>query len=509
MCDLYSDNDPEYRSTQVRSGIPPPSVRDRHHRGNDLSRLNPAMQRSQHSHQHQRHSPYEQTRDSRRYQNHHQEHDSQRYQQHRYPGPQQHYPEQKQHHEQQQRYASHPQHHEPQQQPPAPKPKPLELRTSTDFLKCEKRLSLADLVDTIECSACTAEPDYDFLSSKALVDKVNQLRENIRNIPYELRTEARSKSNPFERVGNAIFMNRAATKLAALDATFGLAATNNGQQEFTFADICGGPGGFSEYLLWRVHSWGASAHGYGITLKGSDEVKWHTDKFRADIPRHSLTQIDGADGTGDIYKPDNIRQFEATVLKETRAKGVDLAVADGGFDFSGNEAQQELSAQRLLLCEVVTMLTCLKQGGHFVCKFFDILSESTAGLVWLLYQLFDEICITKPLSSRPANAERYIVCKGLIHERPLQLVEVLIKAIGANTTAIRVVSRQSLEKDEDFIDYVKMRNIRFAMKQTEALEQMGQFIKNPQLAPLYDQEQVKRHCLNEWRLPLHDAQHYF
>lgn len=274
-------------------------------------------------------------------------------------------------------------------------------------------------------------------------------------------------------------MNRAATKLAALDATFGLAVTNNGQQEFTFADICGGPGGFSEYLLWRVHSWGESAHGFGITLKGSEEMNWHTEKFRPDIPRHSLTQIDGADGTGDLYKLDNIKQFESIVLKETRAKGVDLAVADGGFDFSGNEAQQELSAQRLLLCEIVTMLTCLKQGGHFVCKFFDILSESTAGLVWLLYQLFDEICITKPLSSRPANAERYIICKGLLHEKPTQIVQLLMKAIDTNTTAINIVSRQYLEKDEDFIDYVKMRNIRFAMKQTEALEQMDQFIKNP------------------------------
>lgn len=304
-------------------------------------------------------------------------------------------------------------------------------------------------------------------------------QENIRHVPYEQRSEARSKSNPFERVGNAIFMNRAATKLAALDATFGLAVTNNGQQEFTFADICGGPGGFSEYLLWRVHSWGESAHGFGITLKGSEEMNWHTEKFRPDIPRHSLTQIDGADGTGDLYKLDNIKQFETTVLKETRDKGVDLAVADGGFDFSGNEAQQELSAQRLLLCEIVTILTCLKQGGHFVCKFFDILSESTAGLVWLLYQLFDEVCITKPLSSRPANAERYIICKGLVHEKPTQLVQLLMKAIDTNTTAINIVSRQYLEKDEDFIDYVKMRNIRFAMKQTEALEQMDQFIKNP------------------------------
>jgi hypothetical protein len=43
----------------------------------------------------------------------------------------------------------------------------------------------------------------------------------------------------------------------------------------------------------------------------------------------------------------------------------------------------------------------------------------------------------------------------------------------------RFVQKHVLEKDEDFIDYIKMRNMKFAMKQTEALEQLDQFIKNP------------------------------
>ena len=33
-----------------------------------------------------------------------------------------------------------------------------------------------------------------------------------------------------------------------------------------FADICAGPGGFSEYILWRK-KW--HAKGFGITLKGN------------------------------------------------------------------------------------------------------------------------------------------------------------------------------------------------------------------------------------------------
>lgn len=42
-------------------------------------------------------------------------------------------------------------------------------------------------------------------------------------------SEARGKSNPFERINKSIFINRAATKLAALDATFGLTSTQGNE----------------------------------------------------------------------------------------------------------------------------------------------------------------------------------------------------------------------------------------------------------------------------------------
>ena len=174
-----------------------------------------------------------------------------------------------------------------------------------------------------------------------------------------------------------------------------------------FADLCGGPGGFTgrnscfsfvvtrtlEYLLWRLHSSGRSGHGYGITLKaspGHEEVDWKIEQFR-----DNFTQIDGVDGTGnghatsammltrcqspgDLYKEANIKEFGRVVLDDTKKIGVDLVVADGasdvaqftcclslwwqGFDFLSKEEHQEHQAKRLLLCEMITMLTCLNQG---------------------------------------------------------------------------------------------------------------------------------------------------
>jgi hypothetical protein len=65
--------------------------------------------------------------------------------------------------------------------------------------------------------------------------------------------EARRVCNPMEPLGegnqgglNQMFMNRAAIKLANIDAILGFALTQVSKENFFFADLCGAPGGFSE-----------------------------------------------------------------------------------------------------------------------------------------------------------------------------------------------------------------------------------------------------------------------
>lgn len=106
---------------------------------------------------------------------------------------------------------------------------------------------------------------------------------------------ARDSANPYETVGGSVFQNRAAVKLANLDALCGLthiyrpdyvgtrdereqaaasAAVAGGAFRMTFCDVCAGPGGFTEYLTWRFDG---RARGYGMTLKGS--MDWRVDRF--------------------------------------------------------------------------------------------------------------------------------------------------------------------------------------------------------------------------------------
>lgn len=46
-------------------------------------------------------------------------------------------------------------------------------------------------------------------------------------------------------------------------------------------------------------------------------------------------------------------------------------------------------------------------GGSFVCKLFDLFTKFSVGLVYLLYRAFNRVAIFKPVTSRPANSERW------------------------------------------------------------------------------------------------------
>ena len=99
--------------------------------------------------------------------------------------------------------------------------------------------------------------------------------------------QARDRANPFESIKKEFFgTSRAALKMANIDAIFdfmftGAADTN--KSLLHFADICSGPGGFSEYVLWRK-KW--HAKGYGYTLEGDLDFK--IGKFNPESPWDSF-----------------------------------------------------------------------------------------------------------------------------------------------------------------------------------------------------------------------------
>ena len=124
---------------------------------------------------------------------------------------------------------------------------------------------------------------------------------------------ARTKSNPFETIRGNIFQNRAAVKMANMDSMFDFMFTKPvdeagrplvGENDLLyFADVCAGPGGFSEYVLYRK-KW--EAKGFGFTLKGDCDFKM--DAFFAGPPE-TFTPFYGLNDDGNVYDPENINSL--------------------------------------------------------------------------------------------------------------------------------------------------------------------------------------------------------
>jgi hypothetical protein len=118
----------------------------------------------------------------------------------------------------------------------------------------------------------------------------------------------------------------------------------------------------------------------------------------------------GMDKTGNILSLSNLIK-----INETYGNTMDFITADGGFDFSADFSNQEVSAIQLIYGQIVFALCMQKQGGSFVLKIFDCFMKSTVELMALLCSVYDNVYITKPNTSRSANSEKYIVCKGFNH----------------------------------------------------------------------------------------------
>ena len=180
---------------------------------------------------------------------------------------------------------------------------------------------------------------------------------------------------------------------------------------FKSAHIAEGPGGFMEAtynLSHNLNRFKDYKH-YGITLFSNNKDIPGWNKASTFINSDEDIKISyGSDGTGNIYNPNNIYAFS----KLTGFNSCDLVTADGGFDFSLDFNKQEQLSYKLIFCEIVCALSVQKVGGNFVCKIFDTFLMSTVKLLFFIGCFYEEVYLNKPLTSRPANSEKYIVAKN-------------------------------------------------------------------------------------------------
>ncbi|XP_046632106.1 cap-specific mRNA (nucleoside-2'-O-)-methyltransferase 1-like isoform X1 [Daphnia pulicaria] len=362
-----------------------------------------------------------------------------------------------------------------------------------------KKLTIDD-----ETTFCSSDILKQVLQCKSIFDVLEE---------EELR-KARTRSNPFETIRGAFFLNRAAMKMANMDAVFDFMFTDPRNEDGTpvlgpnellyFADVCAGPGGFSEYILWRK-KW--EAKGFGFTLKSSNDFKledFHAAPCECFEPHYG---VGGVEGNGDVYNPENIREFQRFVMAQT-GEGVHFMMADGGFSVEGQENLQEILSKRLYLCQFLVALSIVRTGGHFVCKLFDLFTPFSAGLVYLMYRSFKQISIHKPNTSRPANSERYIICKW--KRSDTQDVETYLFEINrrldklsnskTETDVMHIVPLDLMTNHHDFYNYLFESNNDLGERQVVNLAKIAAFCKDVTLRE-DRQSELKKQSLEFWKIP--------
>ena len=123
------------------------------------------------------------------------------------------------------------------------------------------------------------------------------------------------------------------------------------------------------------------------------------------------------ENTGDVT---NLKMVK--IIEDRLSEKVDLYTSDIG---TGVEENQETNETVYNLGQVICGLKTLKNGGTMVCKMFSFFKPFNMSLLKLLTKLFSEFYLTKPMSSRPANSEIYIIGKG--YTKNQDVIDVLVE----------------------------------------------------------------------------------
>ena len=255
----------------------------------------------------------------------------------------------------------------------------------------------------------------DIVISKSLWSYLTSMKKQIDN--YTISWDIYKKyTNPYEYIQTIIpYTKLAVCKLKPLSRSFYklieicnlLHLLDDFKQSINTFHLAEGPGGFIEAIN-TLRSNNTDLY-YGMTLidESDDNIPgWNKSKHF--LSKHNNINIEyGKDKTGNLSSVDNLW------FCHNKYKGsIDFITGDGGFDFSIDFNKQEILSIKLIFYQICFAIAMQKKGGTFILKIFDIFTQATIDLLYILSSLYEKIYIIKPNTSRVANSEKYIVCKN-------------------------------------------------------------------------------------------------
>jgi 23S rRNA U2552 (ribose-2'-O)-methylase RlmE/FtsJ len=268
-------------------------------------------------------------------------------------------------------------------------------------------------IPNITYSAWVSVHDTEALKVKQMIGDLDkeqkwELTKKLVN-PYELVYTHNDERLPPSRILNVQPLSRSFFKMIEI-----LDVMDFFKEPFSklkTAHVAEGPGGFIQAIYHVAEEKKRTLlKSYAMTLKPTTPHVPGWKKASAFLTKYKQVTINyGADGTGDIYNEAN----QASFIETCGQGSVHIFTADGGFDFSIDYSSQEEKVFHLLVCSSLIGLQVLQKDGYFILKLFDINSQSTQFLVFLLARCFSYWALYKPAMTRVCNSERYFLGKRL------------------------------------------------------------------------------------------------
>lgn len=266
-------------------------------------------------------------------------------------------------------------------------------------------------------------------------------------------------------------VSRSFFKLWEMLHDFDTVIFRNGESNIRCLFLAEGPGGFAEALVKYRHNKNMlNDQYYGISLRSNNDKNIPEWKLQKGIMKH-VKIIYGEDNTGNLYNINNIEYLR----KNLGDHSLDFITADGGFDFSSNFNNQEDISFRLIFCEVLAALMLQKDGGTFILKVFDIFSENTLKLLQLISCFYAKIYIVKPLTSRPANSEKYLICTGF-HMYDKSILVKMTQVVREYNDSTLSAFIKSINYDERVLSCLIAFNTSYIIRQVFYIEQTITYI---------------------------------
>jgi 23S rRNA U2552 (ribose-2'-O)-methylase RlmE/FtsJ len=180
----------------------------------------------------------------------------------------------------------------------------------------------------------------------------------------------------------------------------------NNKENIKSFHLAEGPGGFIEAFTY-IRNNNKDLY-YAITLI-SDNINipsWKKSKTFLNNNKNVIIET-AKSKTGDLLLKENL-----LYIRNKYKNSMDYITGDGGIDFSCDFNNQEHLSLKLVFAQIVYALVLQNKGGIFILKIFDIFKLFSVELVFILCNMYENIYIYKPFTSRIANSEKYIICKG-------------------------------------------------------------------------------------------------